>query len=92
MNKEQLINTVADKTGMKKGEVRQTVDEVFSAISDALIHDGKFQYIGFGSFMVKKRAGRTGVNPRTKEKMDIKARRVATFTPGKKLSTKIAQK
>lgn len=90
MNKEELINHVAEKTGQKKVEVRQTIDHVFDAITDALASGKKFQYIGFGSFSVKKRAGRNGVNPRTREKITIKPRQVAFFTPGKRLSDKVA--
>jgi len=89
VNKEELINMVADRTGMKKVEVRKTVDEVFGVITHALAKGEKFQYIGFGSFGVKKRAGRNGVNPRTREKIKIKAKKIAYFTPGKKLSDKV---
>lgn len=86
MNKEDLINAVAGRTGMTKVEVRKTVDDVFSIITHALSKGDKFQYIGFGSFGVKKRAGRNGVNPRTRERIKIKAKKVAYFTPGKKLA------
>lgn len=89
MNKEELITAVAEKTGMKKVTVRKTVDEVFGCITTALAKGDKFQYIGFGSFGVKKRAGRNGVNPRTREKIKIKAKKVAYFSPGKKLAEKI---
>lgn len=92
MNKEELINMVADRTGMKKVEVRKTVDEVFGVITTALSKGEKFQYIGFGSFGVKQRAGRNGVNPRTREKIKIKAKTVAYFTPGKKLAEKVTSK
>jgi len=89
VNKEELITAVAEKTGMKKVTVRKTVDEVFGCITTALAKGDKFQYIGFGSFGVKKRAGRNGVNPRTREKIKIKAKKVAYFSPGKKLAEKI---
>jgi DNA-binding protein HU-beta len=91
VNKEELITTVAERTGMKKVEVRKTVDEVFGCITSALAKGDKFQYIGFGSFGVKKRAGRNGVNPRTREKIKIKPKKVAYFTPGKKLADKIGK-
>lgn len=89
MNKEELITAVAERTGMKKVTVRKTVDEVFGIITTTLAKGDKFQYIGFGSFGVKKRAGRNGVNPRTREKIKIKAKKVAYFSPGKKLAEKI---
>ncbi|MHB2020949.1 MAG: HU family DNA-binding protein [Candidatus Xenobia bacterium] len=90
MNKEELINQVVQKTGGKKMDVRNTVDVVFDAITDALAKGQKFQYIGFGSFGVKKRAGRNGVNPRTREKIKIKEKKVAYFTPGKQLAEKVS--
>jgi DNA-binding protein HU-beta len=89
MNKEELISAVAERTGYKKVDVRKTVDEVFGCITGALAQGDKFQYIGFGSFGVKKRAARNGVNPRTREKIKIKSKKVAYFTPGKKLVDKI---
>ncbi len=90
MNKDELVTTVAERTGMTKTEVRKTVDEVFGVISAALSKGEKFQYIGFGSFGVKTRKGRNGVNPRTHEKIQIEERSVAYFTPGKALSEKIS--
>ena len=89
MNKEDLIKVVTEKTEYKKVDVREIVDQVFDVITDTLAQGQKFQYIGFGSFSVKKRAGRNGVNPRTREKIKIKARKVAYFTPGKRLSERV---
>ena len=89
MNKEQLFDEVARRTDMKKVDVRSTVDAVFGCITVALAKGDKFQYIGFGSFGVKKRAGRNGVNPRTRERIKIKPKKVAYFTPGKKLADKV---
>lgn len=91
MNKEELINKVAESTGAKKVEVRNIVDEVFGCITHALSSGDKFQYIGFGSFGVKERAGRNGVNPRTREKIKIQGKKVAYFTPGKKLAEQITE-
>lgn len=80
---------MAHKTGLKKTEARKAVEHTFTAITDALAKGEKFQYIGFGSFGVKKRAARNGVNPRTKERIRIKAKKVAYFSPGKKLADKV---
>jgi DNA-binding protein HU-beta len=89
LNKETLITHVADKAGLSKADAKKAVEEVFAAVSDCLARGEKFQYIGFGSFGVKSRAARLGINPATKEKMEIKARKVPHFTPGKKLSERI---
>jgi DNA-binding protein HU-beta len=89
VNKEDLISQVAAQTHMKKVDVSCVVEEVFEAISEGLAKGEKFQYIGFGSFGVKTRAARTGVNPRTKQKITIPARKIAYFVPGKKLADSI---
>jgi len=89
LNKETLIMHVADNAGLSKTDARKAVEEVFAAISDCLARGEKFQYIGFGSFGIKTRAARIGINPATKEKMEIKARKIPHFTPGKKLSERI---
>lgn len=94
MNKEDLINKVAESATIKsakltKSEIRDTVDTIFACISEALASGEKFQYIGFGSFGVKERATRNGVNPRTREKIEIQGKKVAYFTPGKKLADQI---
>ena len=86
LNKESLIALVADKTGLSRTQVKKVVEEVFGTISECLAREEKFQYIGFGSFSVRKRAARTGVNPVTKEKIKIKAKKVPYFSPGKKLA------
>ncbi|MCL5773357.1 MAG: HU family DNA-binding protein [Firmicutes bacterium] len=89
MNKEELICRVAAKTTVKKTTVQGIVEAVFSAIADSLSRGEKFNMVGFGSFNIKKIAVRNGVNPRTKEKIRISARKIAHFTTGKKLSEKI---
>ncbi|MDQ7821955.1 MAG: HU family DNA-binding protein [Candidatus Eremiobacteraeota bacterium] len=89
MNKESLIAQVADRTGLAKAQAKSAVEEVFNAISDCLARGEKFQYIGFGAFFVKKRAARMGINPITKEKMKIKAKKIPSFSPGKKLSERV---
>jgi DNA-binding protein HU-beta len=89
LNKEKLIVHVAEKTGLTKAQAKKAVEEVFDTISDFLSKGEKFQYIGFGSFSVRKRAARMGINPITKEKMKIKAKKVPYFTPGKKLAERV---
>jgi len=89
LDKEKLITIVSQNAELTKAQARKAVEEVFEAISGCLVKGEKFQYIGFGSFSVKKRSARMGVNPITKEKIKIKAKKVPYFTPGKKLSEKI---
>jgi len=91
MNKDELIGRVAAKAHMTKVDVGKVVEEVFAVITEGLAKGGRFQYVGFGSFDVKTRAARAGVNPRTKQKIAIPARKVVHFLPGRKLVDSIRQ-
>jgi len=85
LNKTDLINTVADKTGMKKVQVSTIVNAAFDAIKDALKNDEKVGIPGFGTFVVVERAAREGRNPKTGEPIKIAAKKVVRFRVGKDL-------
>ncbi len=85
MNKTQLIDVVANKTGLKKKEAEAAVVAVFGSIEEALKAGEKVQLIGFGTFEVKERAARTGRNPHTGETIEIAASKYAAFSAGKAL-------
>jgi DNA-binding protein HU-beta len=85
MNKTELINQVAEKSGLTKKDSTKAVDAVFDSITEALRNGDKVQLIGFGNFEVRERAERTGRNPQTGEEMVIPATKVPAFKPGKAL-------
>ena len=89
MNKTELINAVAEKAGLSKKAAVAAVNATLSAISEGLKADEKVQLVGFGSFEVKHRAERTGLNPRTKEPVTIAAAKIPTFKAGKALKDAI---
>jgi len=89
MNKEQLINEVAQVLSTKK-EARAAVDSVFSTIKQTLQNDEQVTIIGFGTFKVDHRKARKGRNPQTGEELLIEAKKVPKFTPGKALKDAIA--
>ncbi|OPX39992.1 MAG: DNA-binding protein [Desulfobacteraceae bacterium 4484_190.1] len=89
MNKEQLINEVAQVLSTKK-EARAAVDSVFSTIKQTLQNDEQVTIIGFGTFKVDHRKARKGRNPQTGEELMIEAKKVPKFTPGKALKDAIA--
>lgn len=91
MNKTELIAAVAEKTGMSKKDTEAVVSATLCAITDALKAEGKVQLVGFGSFEVKTRAARTGLNPRTKEPVEIAATKVPVFKAGKALKDAVAK-
>jgi len=85
MNKKELVDVVAKKTGAKKKDVKKVVDATIEAITEALVKGEKVQLVGFGTFEVRKTAARKGVNPRTREPMTIPAGKVPKFRPGGQL-------
>jgi DNA-binding protein HU-beta len=84
MNKGDIINEVAHLVATKK-EAQQAVDCVFESIINALKGNDAVQIAGFGSFKVAKRDARKGRNPQTGAQIDIPARNVPKFAPGKAL-------
>ena len=85
MNRNELVDTVSNKTDMKKSEASKAVDAVFDAIADALKGGDEVRLVGFGTFSVASRAASEGRNPRTGEKIQIAASKQAKFKPGKGL-------
>ena len=91
MNKTELINAVAEKAVLSKKDSEAAVTAALDVISAALAEGDKVQLVGFGTFEVKKRAARTGRNPKTKEPVEIPASKVPAFKPGKALKDAVAQ-
>jgi DNA-binding protein HU-beta len=85
MNKGDLAAAVAEKTDLSKAAANQAVEAVFQIISDSLRAGEEVRVLGFGNFVVSKRAASTGRNPQTGEPMQIKASNQAKFKPGKGL-------
>lgn len=85
MNKLDLVNKVAEKTGLKKSQAEAAVNSVFSAIEEALSAGEKVQLIGFGTFETRTRSARSGRNPQTGEAISIPESVVPAFKPGNKL-------
>ncbi|MDD6603967.1 MAG: HU family DNA-binding protein [Eubacteriales bacterium] len=85
MNKTELAAVVAEKTGLSKADAAKAVAATVDAITDALVEGDKVALVGFGTFAVKERAARQGVNPRTGEKVTIAAAKAPAFKAGKAL-------
>jgi nucleoid DNA-binding protein len=79
------------KAGLSKKDTEAVITATLASITEALQNDDKVQLVGFGSFEVKKRAARTGLNPRTKETIEIPASAVPTFKAGKALKDAVAK-
>ena len=81
MNKTDLVNEVAAKAQLNKTDAKAAVDAVLESIAQALANEDKVQLIGFGTFAIQEKEARTGINPRTKEKIESPARKVVKFKP-----------
>ena len=85
MTKTDLVDVIAGKVKISKAAALDAVDALAESIAGALKKGNKVTLIGFGTFHVAKRAAREGVNPQTRQKIKIKASKVARFKAGKAL-------
>ncbi|MGC2310088.1 MAG: HU family DNA-binding protein [Candidatus Babeliaceae bacterium] len=85
MNKTELINSLSEETTFAKKDITRVLDALTRTIVRLLKKDDKLQWSGFGTFTVACRPARKGINPATKERIDLPETRVAKFKPGKNL-------
>jgi len=89
MNKTDLINNIATKSGLTKRDVESVLNGFMGEITDALAGGDKVQLIGFGTFETRTRSGRTGRNPQTGQPITIAESKVPAFKAGNKLKEAI---
>jgi DNA-binding protein HU-beta len=89
MNKTELVAAVAEKAGLSNKDAAKAVAAVFDSIADSLKAGDKVALVGFGTFAVKERAAREGINPLTGAKIKIAASKVPGFKAGKALKDAI---
>lgn len=85
MNKTELIESVAESADISKAAAGKAVDAFIGAVSGALKNGDQVTVVGFGTFLVRERAARTGRNPQTGAEIQIAAAKVPAFKPGKAL-------
>lgn len=86
MNKTEFINSVAEKSGLSKVDAKKAVEAFVETVSDELKKGEKVALLGFGSFTVTEKAARKGVNPKTKQPIEIPARKSVKFKAGAELA------
>lgn len=86
MNKADFINSVAEKSGLSKADSKKAVEAFVETVTSELKAGGKVALLGFGAFSVSEKAARKGVNPKTKESIEIPARKAVKFKPGAELN------
>ena len=86
MNKTELVKAVAAQAELTQAQAKAAVDAVVASVKDSLVKGEAVQLIGFGTFSVVEKPAREGVNPATKEKIQIAAKKVAKFKAGAELA------
>jgi DNA-binding protein HU-beta len=89
MNKTELVNAIAAKSGLSKKNSEAALNALISSVEDALVAGEKVVLVGFGTFEVKTRAERKGRNPQTKEEIIIPSSKAPVFKAGKGLKDKV---
>jgi len=85
MKKSELVGAVAEKAGLSKKDAEKACAAFVDAITEALVEGDKVSLVGFGTFSVKDRPARVGINPFTKETIQISASKAPVFKAGKAL-------
>ncbi len=86
MNKTELIDAIAQKSGLSKTDAKKALDATLESISSEVKSGGKVVLVGFGTFSVSERSARKGINPQTKKPINIPAKKSAKFKAGAELS------
>lgn len=92
MNKTQLTTAIAEKAGLTKKDAEKALAAFIDSVTDSLKKGDKVQLVGFGTFEVRTRAARTGINPKTKETIKIAASKSPVFKAGNAFKAAVAKK
>jgi DNA-binding protein HU-beta len=85
MNKADLVNNIAKKSGLSKKDVEVVLNNFLGEVTEALSAGEKVQLVGFGTFETRNRSSRVGRNPQTGKEIQIPASKVPAFKAGNKL-------
>ncbi|NOU58357.1 HU family DNA-binding protein [Marinifilum sp. JC070] len=83
MNKQELVSAIAEKAELSKADSEKALNAMMDSIKESLVKGESAQLIGFGTFSLTERAARTGRNPQTGKEIQIAAKKVVKFKPGK---------
>ena len=83
MNKSELVDAITENSGLSKADSARALDAFIQSISGALKNNDQVTIVGFGTFLVRQRAARTGRNPQTGAEIQIASANVPAFKPGK---------
>lgn len=86
MNKTELVSSIAEKAGLTKVQAKAALEAAVNTVTEQLAKGDKVALIGFGTFSVAEKTARKGINPRTKEVIEIPARKAIKFKAGAELN------
>ena len=89
MNKSELVESMADASGLSKADTAKALDAFTSVVTETLKNEDSVALIGFGTFMVKHRVERKGRNPQTGAEITISAANIPSFKAGKSLKDSV---
>lgn len=89
MNKSELIESIAGKSGLSKADAAKALDGLIESVTEGLSNGDRIALIGFGSWSVEQRSARTGRNPRTGDEIQIPAKKVIKFKAGAGLANSV---
>jgi DNA-binding protein HU-beta len=92
MNKGEFIDRLSDRTNLTKKETRKLLDSVLDLIQETLLQGEEVKLVGFGKFAVRARKASSRINPQTKRPIQVAAKVVPLFRPGKELKRQIEKK
>jgi nucleoid DNA-binding protein len=91
VTKKEIVKQISERANLTQLKTKEIVQWTFDAIIDTLLQDGRIELRNFGVFEVKRRKPRKARNPRTGEKVDVEAKNVVTFKPGKEMEERVRQ-
>ena len=89
VTKKEIVKAISEELGLTQLKTKEIVQKTFDAIIETLVTDRRIELRNFGVFEVKERAARKARNPRTGERVDVPAKFVVTFKPGKEMEEKV---
>jgi nucleoid DNA-binding protein len=91
MTKKEMARAIADETGLTQGQVMEVIQRAFDGITETLVSEGRIELRNFGVFEVRRRKPRRARNPRTGDRVNVPAKMVVTFKPGKDMEQRVSK-
>jgi integration host factor subunit beta len=91
VTKKDIVRTIAEQIDLPQLRTKELVQRTFDALIEALVREGRIELRNFGVFQIKKREARMARNPRTGEKVQVQAKSVVTFKPGKEMEARVRE-